>query len=28
VSMVWHRRFNGDPGGVWLRGVFSELFGD
>lgn len=28
VSMVWHRRFNDDPAGVWLRGVFAELFGD
>lgn len=27
VSMFWHRRFNGDAGGAWLRGVFSELFG-
>jgi DNA-binding transcriptional LysR family regulator len=27
VSMVWHRRFNGDPGGIWLRDVFSDLFG-
>lgn len=26
VSMVWHRRFHGDPGGVWLRRVFSDLF--
>ena len=28
VSMVWHRRFNEDPGGAWLRGVFTKLFGD
>jgi DNA-binding transcriptional LysR family regulator len=27
VSMVWHRRFNGDPGGIWLRDVFMGLFG-
>lgn len=27
VSMVWHRRFNRDPGGAWLRDVFSQLFG-
>ncbi|MHA6915808.1 LysR family transcriptional regulator [Ralstonia pseudosolanacearum] len=28
VSMVWHRRFHGDPGGAWLRGVFLQLFGE
>lgn len=27
VSMVWHRRFHSDPAGVWLRGVFTQLFG-
>lgn len=27
VSMVWHRRFHGDPGGIWLRQVLTELFG-
>lgn len=26
VSMVWHRRFATDPAGVWLRGVFEDLF--
>ena len=28
VSMAWHRRFNDDPAGAWLRMVFRELFAD
>lgn len=28
VSMVWHRRFHGDPAGTWLRGVFLQLFAE
>ena len=28
VSMVWHRRFNKDPAGQWLREVFETLFSD
>jgi DNA-binding transcriptional LysR family regulator len=28
VSMVWHRRFGQDPGGIWLRSVFVALFGE
>ncbi len=27
VSMVWHRRFQADPGGTWLRGAIARLFG-
>ncbi|VFR32412.1 miscellaneous; not classified regulator [plant metagenome] len=26
ISMVWHKRFNRDPGNTWLRGVFQTLF--
>lgn len=26
VSMVWHRRFDRDPGNLWLRDVFQTLF--
>jgi DNA-binding transcriptional LysR family regulator len=26
VSLHWSRRFEGDPGNRWLRGVIEELF--
>ena len=26
VSLHWSRRFEGDPGNLWLRGVIEELF--
>jgi DNA-binding transcriptional LysR family regulator len=26
VSMTWHQRFHRDPGSVWLRNAFVELF--
>lgn len=26
VTMVWHDRFHRDPGNVWLRETFAELF--
>jgi DNA-binding transcriptional LysR family regulator len=26
VSLVWHRRFELDPGSLWLRGVLKQLF--
>jgi DNA-binding transcriptional LysR family regulator len=28
ISMVWHRRFDREPGLAWLRDVFAELFAD
>ncbi|WP_026229452.1 LysR family transcriptional regulator [Trinickia symbiotica] len=28
VSMVWHRRFHGDPAVGWLRETFLRLFGE
>jgi DNA-binding transcriptional LysR family regulator len=28
VKLFWHERFHRDPGNVWLRRVFIELFGD
>ena len=27
ISLYWHSRMNQDPGGVWLRGLFMQLFG-
>ena len=26
VSQFWHRRFDNDPGNIWLRGVIRDLF--
>jgi DNA-binding transcriptional LysR family regulator len=26
VTMAWHQRFHRDPGSLWLRGVFVDLF--
>src|SRR5205085_3486805 len=28
VSLHWSRRFEGDPGGLWLRALIEELFRD
>jgi DNA-binding transcriptional LysR family regulator len=28
VSQHWHERFHREPGSVWIRGVFVELFGE
>ena len=28
VSLFWHKRFDADQGGVWLRGVIGDLFGE